>query len=193
MVCKMIRSIKRSDGCAYSDFAILYRTNAQSRTFEDELRAHAMPYRIFGGLSFYQRKEIKDVIAYYRVIVNPDDEEALKRIINYPARGIGSTTVDKIQACATEHHVSLWQVVTHPTEHGLAVNRGTLGKLGLFAQLIDTFRSGLDEQDAEQLGQRVIKESGIYADLCQGTDVEALTRRENVEEPLPRHSPRLSR
>ena len=184
VVCKMIRSIKRSDGCAYSDFAILYRTNAQSRTFEDELRAHAMPYRIFGGLSFYQRKEIKDVIAYYRVIVNPDDEEALKRIINYPARGIGSTTVDKIQACATEHHVSLWQVVTHPTEHGLAVNRGTLGKLGLFAQLIDTFRSGLDEQDAEQLGQRVIKESGIYADLCQGTDVEALTRRENVEELL---------
>lgn len=182
VVCKMIRSIKRSDGCAYSDFAILYRTNAQSRTFEDELRAHAMPYRIFGGLSFYQRKEIKDVIAYYRVIVNPDDEEALKRIINYPARGIGSTTVDKISACAAEHHVSLWQIITHPTEHGLAVNRGTLGKLAQFAQLIETFRGSLDEQDADQLGQAVIKESGIYADLCQGTDVEALARRENVEE-----------
>lgn len=184
VVCKMIRSIRRSDGCAYSDFAILYRTNAQSRTFEDELRAHAMPYRIFGGLSFYQRKEIKDVIAYYRVIVNPDDEEALKRIINYPARGIGSTTVDKILACATEHHVSLWQVITHPAEHGLAVNRGILGKLGQFTQLIEGFRSSLGEQDAEQLGRRVIKESGIYTDLCQGTDIEAQSRRENVDELL---------
>ena len=182
VVCKMIRSIKRQDGCQYSDFAILYRTNAQSRTFEDELRSHAMPYRIFGGLSFYQRKEIKDIIAYFRVVVNPDDEEALKRIINYPARGIGNTTLDKVIACAQEAHVSLWTVLHHLQDYPTGLRRPAIGKLTAFAQMIDGFCDRLAEQDACQLGEAIIRESGVYADLSQGTGPEELSRRENLEE-----------
>jgi DNA helicase-2/ATP-dependent DNA helicase PcrA len=136
IVCGDIKRIRRQEHAEYSDFAILYRTNSQSRTFEEQMRREGIPYRIYGGLSFYQRKEIKDVIAYFRVVVNPDDEEALKRIINYPARGIGDTTVGKIVAAATAHGVSLWTVITQPVLFQLGVSAGTARKLEAFSQMV---------------------------------------------------------
>lgn len=182
VVGRMIRKLKKTEGCKYSDFAILYRTNAQSRTFEDEFRTHTIPYRIVGGTGFYQRKEIKDVIAYFRLVVNPDDEQALRRIINYPARGIGATTLDKIGQCANDNHVSLWTVISDPDHYGLSVNRGVRGKLQMFVQLIEGFRNDEDECDASRLGDTVIRQSGIYDELCRDTDVEAVSRQENINE-----------
>ena len=182
MVANAIRAIKRREGCEYSDFAILYRTNAQSRVFEDTLRKEAMPYRIYGGLSFYQRKEIKDILAYFRLAVNPNDEEAFKRIINYPARGIGQTTVSKILASANTHSVSLWNVINHPSEYGLGVNNGTLVKLSMFKQLIDSFIEQARTLPANQIGALIVKQSGISADIYQDTTPENLSRQENVEE-----------
>ena len=182
MVTNAIRAIKRREGSEYSDFAILYRTNAQSRVFEDTLRKEAMPYRIYGGLSFYQRKEIKDILAYFRLAVNPNDEEAFKRVINYPARGIGATTVSKILSSATSHEVSLWTVIGQPEHYGLDVNKGTLGKIALFKQLIDTFIEQARTLPANQLGTIIVKQSGITADIYQDTTPENLSRQENVEE-----------
>lgn len=166
----------------YRDFAILYRTNAQSRIFEEALRKRSVPYRIYGGLSFYQRKEIKDLIAYFRLAVNPNDEEAFKRVLNYPARGIGDTTLKKLQAAAVEHRVSLWHVLEDPLTYGLAVNKGTHAKLQGFRSLVETFRKAAVEKDAYELGAQVVRESGIMADLCQNNDPENLSRRENVDE-----------
>ncbi len=182
MVSNAIRAIKRREGCEYSDFAILYRTNAQSRVFEDTLRKEAMPYRIYGGLSFYQRKEIKDILAYFRLAVNPNDEEAFKRVINYPARGIGQTTVSKILASATSNEVSLWTVIGAPERYGLGVNKGTLGKIAQFKQLIDAFIEQARTLPANQLGTMIVKQSGITADIYQDSTPENLSRQENVEE-----------
>ena len=184
IVSKDIKRIKRQEGCEYSDFAILYRTNAQSRSFEEEFMKQGIPYRIYGGLSFYQRKEIKDVIAYFRLVANPDDEEAFKRIINYPARGIGATTVGKIIACAHDAQVSLWDVISEPVHYGLNVNKGALGKLESFRLLIAGFIEKANRVDVYELGDGIIKESGISADIFSGKDADAISRQENLEEFL---------
>ncbi len=184
IVSKDIKRIRKEDGCEYSDFAILYRTNAQSRSFEEAFRKENIPYRIYGGLSFYQRKEIKDIIAYFRLVVNPDDEEALKRIINYPTRGIGDTTVGRISETAMMHGVSLWAVVSNPMQYGMKVNSGTLAKLGAFHQLISGFAQKAVTQDAYEMGAEIIQQSGIYKDLYAEKTPEAIARQENLEEFL---------
>ena len=184
IVAKDIKRIKRQDNCEYHDFAILYRTNAQSRSFEEEFRKQGIPYRIYGGLSFYQRKEIKDIIAYFRLVANPDDEEAIKRIINYPARGIGATTVMKIADCAHQNQVSFWEVIGEPTHYGLNVNKGTLTKLDNFRLLISSFIERSHTTDVYELGDAIIKESGISQDIMSGRDADDLARQENLEEFL---------
>ena len=186
IVCREIKRIKRQDDCQYSDFAILYRTNAQSRSFEEEFRKQGIPYRIYGGLSFFQRKEIKDVISYFRLVANPDDEEAFKRIINYPSRGIGNTTVAKIATCALDNHVSFWQVISSPEHYGLGVNKGTLAKLESFRLMISGFVEKSASMNAFDLGDTIVKESGISADIYKSgsRDPEDLARQENLEELL---------
>lgn len=184
IVAKDVKRIRRDDGCQYSDFAILYRTNAQSRSFEEEFRKQGIPYRIYGGLSFYQRKEIKDIIAYFRLVANPDDEEAIKRIINYPARGIGATTVLKIADCAHQNQVSFWEVIGAPERYGLAVNKGTMNKLETFRLLISSFIERAQTMDVYELGDAIIKESGISQDIMSGKDADDLARQENLEEFL---------
>lgn len=182
IVCNDIQRIRRNDKCEYSDFAILYRTNSQSRSFEEYMRKENIPYRIYGGLSFYQRKEIKDVIAYFRVVVNPNDEEALKRIINYPTRGIGDTTVTKIVQAANMHGVSLWTVIKQPAVYHLDVNRGTMTKLLSFKQLIDGWIERAKDEDAYTLGHDIITQSGVSKDIYSGKEPEDLSRQENLEE-----------
>ena len=184
IVCNDIKRLKRQDRCEYSDFAILYRTNAQSRSFEEQMRKDGIPYRIYGGLSFYQRKEIKDVIAYFRVVANPDDEEALRRIINYPTRGIGDTTVGKIVETANQHSVSLWRVIAQPIVFDLKLAKGTLTKLETFKQLVDGWRERIDKEDAYELGHSIIMESGISKDIYSSSNPEDLSRQENLEEFL---------
>lgn len=184
IVVKDVKRIRREDGCQYSDFAILYRTNAQSRSFEEEFRKQGIPYRIYGGLSFYQRKEIKDIIAYFRLVANPDDEEAIKRIINYPARGIGATTVLKIADCAHQNQVSFWEVIGAPERYELAVTKGTMNKLETFRLLISSFIERAQTTDVYELGDAIIKESGISQDIMSGKDADDLARQENLEEFL---------
>ncbi len=184
IVCNDIRRISRQEHCEYSDFAILYRTNAQSRSFEEQMRKDGIPYRIYGGLSFYQRKEIKDVIAYFRVVANPKDEEALRRIINYPARGIGDTTVGKIAETANMHGVSLWEVIKQPIVFGLSLAKGTQTKLEGFTMLVEGWMQRLDKEDAYTLGHSIIMESGISRDIYSSSNPEDLSRQENLEEFL---------
>lgn len=184
IVCKDIQRIRRQDECQYSDFAILYRTNAQSRSFEEQMRKDGIPYRIYGGLSFYQRKEIKDVIAYFRVVVNPNDEEALKRIINYPTRGIGDTTMAKIVSAATANSVSLWAVIQQPAFFHLDLAGVTAKKIEAFRQLIEGWGSRKDTEDAYQLGHAIIMESGVSKDIYSSRNPEDLSRQENLEEFL---------
>lgn len=184
IVAKDVKRIRREDGCQYSDFAILYRTNAQSRSFEEEFRKQGIPYRIYGGLSFYQRKEIKDIIAYFRLVANPDDEEAIKRIINYPARGIGATTVLKIADCAHQNQVSFWEVIGAPEQYGLAVNKGTMNKLETFRLLISSFIERAQTTDVYELGDAIIKESGISLGIMSGKQPDDRARQENLEEFL---------
>lgn len=184
IVAKDVKRIRREDGCQYSDFAILYRTNAQSRSFEEEFRKQGIPYRIYGGLSFYQRKEIKDIIAYFRLVANPDDEEAIKRIINYPARGIGAATVLKIADCAHQNQVSFWEVIGAPERYGLAVNKGTMNKLETFRLLISSFIERAQTTDVYELGDAIIKESGISLDIMSGKQPDDRARQENLEEFL---------
>ena len=184
IVCKDIKRLRRQEQCEYSDFAILYRTNSQSRSFEEQMRKEGIPYRIYGGLSFYQRKEIKDVIAYFRVVANPNDEEALKRIINYPTRGIGDTTVQKIVDAATAYGVSLWTVITQPALFRLDVNKGTAAKLDAFRTLVEVWGSRLATEDAYQLGHAIIMESGISKDIYSSRNPEDISRQENLEEFL---------
>ena len=184
IVAKDIKRIKCQDDCGYDDFAILYRTNAQSRSFEEEFRRQGIPYRIYGGLSFYQRKEIKDIIAYFRLVANPDDEEAMKRIINYPARGIGATTVAKVAACAHDNQVSIWDVIGEAAHYGLNVNKGTLTKLENFRLLISSFIDRSHTLNVYDLGDAIIKEARISEDIMQGKDADDLARQENLEEFL---------
>lgn len=168
----------------YADFAILYRTNAQSRILEEALRKRGIPYKIYGGLSFYQRKEVKDVISYLRLIINPHDEEALKRVINYPARGIGDTTLNKLTAAATEHNVSLWTVLNDPIGYALPVNSGTAKKLSDFRELITGFIERNVKLSAEEIASAVVKESGIVSVLFQDRSVEGISKQENLKELL---------
>lgn len=184
VVVKEIQRIQRQDGCEYGDFAILYRTNAQSRSFEDEMRKNAIPYRIYGGLSFYQRKEIKDIIAYFRLAVNPDDEEAFRRIINYPVRGIGSTTVQRLIDCAQNNGISLWEVLQAPERYDLNANKGTLAKLSAFRELMTGYIRQLPKKDAYELGKDIIRSSGIAADINSGSAPDDLARQENLDEFL---------
>lgn len=184
IVAKNILRIKRQDDCGYDQFAILYRTNAQSRSFEEEFRKQGIPYRIYGGLSFYQRKEIKDIIAYFRLVANPDDEEAFKRIINYPARGIGATTVMKIADCAHQNQVSFWEVIGNVEHYGLNVNKGTQTKLENFRLLISSFIDRSHTLDVYELGDAIIRESRISEDIMSGKNADDLARQENLEEFL---------
>ena len=182
IIANKVAELRREYHYGYADFAILYRTNAQSRIFEEALRKRSMPYKIYGGLSFYQRKEIKDVIAYFRLVVNPNDEEAFKRIINYPARGIGDTTVGKIISAATDHGVSLWSTLCEPLTYGLNINKGTHTKLQGFRALIEGFITDQADKNAYEIGVDIIRQSGIMNDVCQDTSPENLSRKENIEE-----------
>lgn len=182
IVANQIQRLHMHDGYTYNDMAILYRTNVQSRIFEEALRKRSIPYRIYGGLSFYQRKEIKDVIAYFRLAVNPHDEEAFKRVLNYPARGIGDTTLAKLQQAAAEHHVSMWTVISDPLAYGLNLQKGTHARLQGFRALIAGFMEGVTTKDASVIGMEIIRQSGIANELCQDRSPENLSRQENVEE-----------
>ena len=184
IVTNKIAQLHAKSGYAYHDFAILYRTNAQSRIFEEALRKRALPYKIYGGLSFYQRKEIKDVISYFRLAVNPNDEEAFKRIINYPARGIGATTVMKIADCAHQNQVSFWEVIGNVEHYGLNVNKGTQTKLENFRLLISSFIDRSHTLDVYELGDAIIRESRISEDIMSGKNADDLARQENLEEFL---------
>ncbi len=184
IVCNDIKRIRRQEQGEFSDFAILYRTNAQSRSFEEQMRKDGIPYRIYGGLSFYQRKEIKDVIAYFRVVTNPNDEEALRRIINYPTRGIGDTTVAKIVEKATLHHVSLWNVIEQPMVFDLSLAKSTMTKLQNFKDLVLGWSARIAQEDAYELGHSIIMESGISKDIYSSNNPEDLSRQENLEEFL---------
>ena len=174
--------LHRNEGISYAEMAVLYRTNAQSRVFEEALRKVNIPYRVYGGVSFYQRKEIKDVLAYFRLAVNPKDEEALKRVINYPARGIGATTVQKIVACATEAAVSLWEVICNPAQYGLALSPSLGVRLVEFREKIQSFSHAAATSDAFSTGEFIIRESGIYDDIHQENTPEFVSRQENVDE-----------
>jgi DNA helicase-2/ATP-dependent DNA helicase PcrA len=182
IVANKIRQLNVRENCPYDDFAVLYRTNAQSRIFEEALRKRSIPYKIYGGLSFYQRKEIKDVIAYFRLAINPNDEEAFKRVINYPARGIGDTTLNKIIGAATSHGVSLWKVLGEPLAYGLSINKGTHTKLQGFRELIELFMKDAQEKDAAEVGSGIVRQSGIMNDIYQDRTPENLSRQENIEE-----------
>ena len=184
IVAKNIEEIRRVEHCEYSDFAILYRTNAQSRTFEEELRKRGMPYKIYGGLSFYQRKEIKDVIAYFRLVANKDDEEAFKRIVNYPTRGIGATTVNKIIEGANRYGVSLWQIIEQPGLFPIGLSKTTYTKIDSFRQMIAGWAERMDTDDAYTLGHDIIISSGISRDLYSGKAPEDISRQQNLEEFL---------
>ena len=182
IVANKIAQLRLRQGYGYDDFAVLYRTNAQSRIFEEALRKRSIPYKIYGGLSFYQRKEIKDVISYFRLSVNPNDEEAFKRVLNYPARGIGDTTLNKIVAAANENGVSLWKVIGEPLTYGLNINKGTHTKLQGFRELIETFMKDAMEKDAYEVGSAIVRQSGIMNEIYQDRTPENLSRQENVEE-----------
>ena len=184
LVSAKILDMMKESGYSYADFAILYRTNAQSRILEETMRKRMIKYKIYGSQSFYQRKEIKDVIAYFRVVINPSDEESVKRIINYPARGIGDTTVDKLQSAAVSANVSLWQVISSPSEYAVAINKGTAAKLRDFFLLIDDFRDQNKKMSAVEIAEYIIKRSGIAGTLFQDTSVEGISRQENVQELL---------
>lgn len=166
----------------WREMAILYRTNAQSRPFEKELIERGLPYKIYGGISFYQRKEVKDALAYFRMSVNPNDEEALKRIINYPARKIGEKTVETIVSCASNNEVSLWSVISNPSAYSLEVNSGTAVRLSNFKSMIDGFIADSTISTAEQLASRILEESGMMQDLKTDNTVEGESRLQNIEE-----------
>lgn len=182
LVASTIREIRFREHNAYTDFAVLYRTNAQSRVFENAFRKENIPYRIYGGLSFYQRQEVKDLIAYFRVVVNPDDEEALKRIINYPTRGIGNVTLSKVIDAAQNHSVSLWAVISNPDTYELSIHTGTLKRLNSFKDLINSFRTFEEENVLEDTVRKILKDSGIGAEIFTDNSIEGLSRKENIEE-----------
>lgn len=182
LVAKEISDLYYQEHHPFSDFAILYRTNAQSRNFEEALRKRNIPYRIYGGLSFYQRKEIRDVLAYFRLIVNPLDGEALKRCINYPARGIGDTTINRVAECANHNQVSLWSVIGDPLFFQLPVNKPTATKLTQFHALIRSLTDELSKLDAYEMAVKIIKTTGISDDMTEDLSAETVSRRENIQE-----------
>jgi DNA helicase-2/ATP-dependent DNA helicase PcrA len=184
VVSNKVAALHADENIDYKDIAILYRTNSQSRVMEESLRKQNIPYRIYGGLSFYQRKEIKDVIAYLRLVCNSNDEEALKRIINYPARGIGDTTVNKISECARLHEVSMWDVLSDMLRYNLPVNSGTANKLAQFRSMIDVFAQQVPVQDAYELADSIVKTTGMLADAMTDRTAENLSRIDNVQELL---------
>lgn len=184
IVSNRIAEMRLTTHCDYNDFAVLYRTNAQSRELEEALRERNIPYRIYGGMSFYQRKEIKDAIAYFRLTINPDDEEALKRVINYPARGIGDTTLSKLIERAHSQEASIWKVISDPIGYNLAVNNGTLNKLKTFKDLIDELRYEADKKNTPELAETIIKRSGIWGEISSDRTPENINRQENIEELL---------
>ena len=177
-----INKLKRQKGVAYNDIAILYRTNAQSRSFEDAFRLQGIPYRIYGGLSFYQRKEVKDLLAYLRLIANPSDEEAFKRIVNYPRRGIGDTSINKLKMAAVEHSIPLLYAATHPEECELSLSAATLKRLRDFTASIESYKV-LSEQGISvcELAKKIIFDEGIHKDL-EGDGVEGAAKMQNLEE-----------
>ncbi len=182
IVANKITQLRYRENYSYDEFAILYRTNAQSRIFEEVLRKRSIPYKIYGGLSFYQRKEIKDVISYFRLAVNPNDEEAFKRVLNYPARGIGDTTLNKIVDAASLHGVSLWTVLCEPLTYGLNINKGTHTKLQGFRVLIESFMKDAQEKNAYEVGYAIVRQSGILNEISLDKTPENLSRQENIEE-----------
>lgn len=196
VVASQIISLKRATGCNYNDIAVLYRTNAQSRRLEEALgsgglqdkhgsKRRAIPYRIYGGLSFYQRKEVKDAVAYMRLSTNPHDDEALRRVINYPARGIGNTTMERVQHCAVEARVSMWEVINNPDQYGLQVNSGTRGKLSSFAELIQGFIDlNAQRLDAYQVASAIIERTRLLAVLQGDKTPENISKQENINELL---------
>jgi DNA helicase-2/ATP-dependent DNA helicase PcrA len=184
IVSNKVMEMRRSNKSSYGDFAILYRTNAQSRIFEEAFRKKNIPYRIYGGLSFYQRKEIKDVIAYFRLVINPNDEEAFKRIINFPTRGIGDTTVRKISEAAKLHNVSLWNVLSDPLRYNLTINSGTAKKIAGFREMIESFLEQLRQLPAYDMAILITKQSGVAHDAYQDMSPEGMSRQENLEELL---------
>lgn len=184
IVAENIRDLHKYEDYSYQHIAVLYRTNAQSRVLEDQLRKSNIPYRIYGGLSFYQRKEIKDVIAYCRLICNPADEEALKRIINTPTRGIGDTTVNKLLECSTLYEVTAWEVMGDVLKYNLSVNAGTATKLSKFREVINTFTEQKEVLNAYRLVESVIKTTGLISETYLDTSPESISRRENIEELL---------
>ncbi|MDE7451964.1 MAG: ATP-binding domain-containing protein, partial [Paramuribaculum sp.] len=183
LVANRISQIKMVSGDSFDEFAILYRTNAQSRILEESLRKRNIPYRIYGGLSFYQRKEVKDAIAYFRLSVNPDDDEALKRIINFPSRGIGETTVAKIVRRAIDENVSMWKVLEDPAGYNLNANAGTLKKLDGFRELISGFiQLNREGNDAETVAKRIIERTGLMSMLIHDRTPESISKQENLSE-----------
>ena len=184
VVANSISELRFNEQLAYKNFAILYRTNAQSRIFEESLRKLNIPYKVYGSVSFYQRKEIKDILAYFRVVVNPNDDESLKRIINYPLRGIGKTTVEKIMAYAEKLDTSMWQVLTHLGKVNLGLNQGTLSKLSKFTAVIKDFMSKILEMEAFDLAYTIVNKTGIMTDLKAEKTPEAVSRYEHLEELL---------
>lgn len=184
IVARSIFDTKMDKQAHNRDFAILYRTNAQSRSMEEALRKKGIPYRIFGGLSFYQRKEVKDMLAYYRLTINSDDEEAFKRVINYPARGIGDTTVEKLIIAARDNDISLWTVCENIADFGLSINSGTLQRIQDFVTMIQSFRVMLPNQNAYDLGNHIASHSGLLRELYSDKTPEGVSRYENVQELL---------
>lgn len=180
-ICNMIFETKHQTHAFHSDFAILYRTNAQSRAFEESLRKLNLPYKIYGGLSFYQRKEIKDLLAYFRLTANPDDEEALKRVINYPKRGIGQSTIEKIIIAASEHEVSMWRIISEPQKYGAEIPSSARGKIDGFVTTIKSFQVQLETLDAYVLAESIAKSSGILKDLYDDKSPEGVSRHENIQ------------
>ncbi|MBR5652560.1 MAG: UvrD-helicase domain-containing protein [Prevotella sp.] len=184
LVCRDLKAIMRKDKADYNDFAVLYRTHAQSRKFEEQMRKLNIPYRIYGGLSFYQRKEVKDAIAYMRLVANPNDEEAFRRIVNYPTRGIGNTTVDKIIQMALQHGASLWHIADNAEQYQLNVNNGTLQKIKDFCALIKGFMEIAQNENVSVVGEQIISRSGIMKEIMSDNSVEGIARQENLQELL---------
>ena len=184
LIGQSIFEIQMNERVPYNNFAILYRTNAQSRSLEESLRRRNIPYKIYGGLSFYQRKEVKDLLAYFRIVINPKDEESLKRIINFPARGIGNTTIQKLIICSRTNNISIFECIQNPDYHSLiGVNKGTLQKLNDFAVMINSFKSQLDE-DAFELANTIAKSTSLLKELDKDKTPEGVSRYENVQELL---------
>lgn len=182
IVANRISALRYKENLSFKDFAILYRTNAQSRLFEEAFRKRSFPYKIYGGLSFYQRKEIKDIIAYFRFVCNSRDDEALKRIVNYPARGIGETTLQKIRLLSAELQVCAWDIMCQPLVYGLQVSRGTIAKLQNFTDMISGFIMQSLTDNAFDVARKIIADSGVHADIFSGNTVEDKSRQENVQE-----------